>query len=307
MAEIGAAQTALPPLERPWRAALAMLWRDKVALVAALYLALVVLAALFGPALLEDAATKMNLRGRNAPPFTLDNGWLYVLGADALGRSILARIIVAAQNTLAVAGAAVAIALVVGGTLGLIAGYRGGWLSDVILRLADVVMSFPSLLLAVVVLYMFEPRVGNLVIVLAITRIPIYLRTTRAEVLEIRERMFVSAARVMGARPWRIVLRHVVPIVLPTLITVATVDFAFVMLAESALSFLGIGIQPPEITWGLMVAQGRNYLNVAWWLAFWPGLAIMLTTLALNLLASWVRIATDPVQRWRLEVPGERP
>ena len=145
-------------------------------------------------------------------------------------------------------------------------------------------MSFPSLLLAVVVLYMFEPRVANLVLVLAITRVPIYLRTTRAEVLEIRERMFVAAARVMGAGGLRIVLRHIAPIVLPTLITVATVDFAFVMLAESALSFLGIGIQPPEITWGLMVAQGRNYLTIAWWLAFWPGLAIMLTTLALNLL-----------------------
>jgi peptide/nickel transport system permease protein len=102
------------------------------------------------------------------------------------------------------------------------------------------------------------------------------------------------------------VLRHIAPIVVPTLITVATLDFAFVMLAESALSFLGIGIQPPEITWGLMVAQGRNYLQIAWWLAFWPGLAIMLTTLALNLLAAWLRIATDPVQRWRLEVPGSR-
>jgi peptide/nickel transport system permease protein len=122
MAEIGATPTTLPPLERPWRAALAMLWRDKVALVAALYLVLVVLAALFGPLLLEDVATKMNLRGRNAPPFTLEQGWLYVLGADALGRSILARIIVAAQNTIAVAGAAVAFALLVGGTLGLIAG-----------------------------------------------------------------------------------------------------------------------------------------------------------------------------------------
>jgi peptide/nickel transport system permease protein len=229
-----------------------------------------------------------------------------VLGADALGRSILARIIVAAQNTLGVAAAAVAAALLIGGALGLLAGYRGGWLGNLILRLADTIMSFPSLLLAVVVLYVFEPRVGNLVLVLAITRVPVYLRTTRAEVLEIRERLFVAAARVMGAGGLRIVLRHVAPIVLPTLITVATVDFAFVMLAESALSFLGIGIQPPEITWGLMVAQGRNYLSVAWWLAFWPGLAIMLTTLALNLLAGWVRIATDPVQRWRLEVPGGR-
>jgi peptide/nickel transport system permease protein len=296
------ALATLPPLERHWRQAFLLLWRDKFALVSALYLGLMMLCALVGPALLEDAATKMNLRGRNAPPFTLEHGWLYVLGADALGRSILARIIVAAQNTLAVAAAAVALALAIGGTLGLIAGYRGGWAADVIMRGADVIMSFPSLLLAVVVLYMFEPRVANLVLVLAVTRIPVYLRTTRAEVLEIRERMFVAAARVMGASPLRIVLRHVAPIVLPTLITVATLDFAFVMLAESALSFLGIGIQPPEITWGLMVAQGRNYLQMAWWLAFWPGLAIMLTTLALNLLAGWLRIATDPVQRWRLEV-----
>jgi peptide/nickel transport system permease protein len=296
------ALAALPPLERPWRQAFLLLWRDKFALVSALYLGVMVLCALFGPALLGDVATDMNLRQRNAPPFTLEHGWLYVLGADALGRSMLARIIVAAQNTLAVAAAAVALAMAIGGTLGLIAGYRGGWLGEVIMRAADVIMSFPSLLLAVVILYMFEPRVANLVLVLAVTRIPVYLRTTRAEVLEIRERMFVSAARVMGASSLRIVLRHVAPSVLPTLITVATLDFAFVMLAESALSFLGIGIQPPEITWGLMVAQGRNYLQLAWWLAFWPGLAIMLTTLALNLLAGWLRIATDPVQRWRLEV-----
>jgi peptide/nickel transport system permease protein len=301
-----ALDATLPPLERPWRQICTLLWRDKFALVSALYLGLMALCALFGPMLLEDTATKMNLRGRNASPFTLDQGWLYVLGADALGRSILARIIVAAQNTLAVAAAAVALAMAIGGTLGLIAGYRGGWLGEVIMRAADVIMSFPSLLLAVVVLYMFEPRVANLVLVLAVTRIPIYLRTTRAEVLEVRERMFVSAARVMGAGSVRIVLRHIAPIVAPTLITVATLDFAFVMLAESALSFLGIGIQPPEITWGLMVAQGRNYLQIAWWLAFWPGLAIMLTTLALNLLAAWLRIATDPVQRWRLEVPGGR-
>ena len=145
----------------------------------------------------------------------------------------------------------------------------------------------------------------NVVIVLAITRIPIYLRTTRAEVLEIRERMFVMAARVMGARAFRIVLRHILPIVAPTLITIGAIDFAFVMLAESALSFLGVGIQPPEFTWGAMVALGRNYLGSAWWLAFWPGLAILTTTLALNLLASWARTATDPTQRWRLEISAK--
>ena len=299
------APPSLPPIERPWRQVLLLLWRDKFAFAAALFLLLMIVCALFGPSLLGDVATKMDLKQRNAPPFDAERGWLFILGADALGRSILARIIVASQNTLAVAAATVVAAMIVGGMIGMIAGYAGGWLGNVIMRLADVIMSFPSLLMAVVVLYMFEPRVANLVLVLALTRIPLYLRTCRAEVLEVRERMFVSAARVMGASRWRILFRHIAPIVVPTLITVATLDFAFVMLAESALSFLGIGIQPPEITWGLMVAQGRNYLASAWWLAFWPGLAIMLTTMALNLLASWVRIAADPEQRWRLEVPAE--
>ena len=128
------------------------------------------------------------------------------------------------------------------------------------MRLTDIVMSFPSTLLAVVILYTFRPSIATLVAVLAITRLPVYIRTTRAEVLEIRERMFVSAARVMGASSLRIALRHVLPMVLPTLLTIATVEFAIVMLAESGLSFLGIGIQPPEVTWGLMVAQGRGYL-----------------------------------------------
>ena len=225
-----------------------------------------------------------------------------ILGADALGRPLLARIIVAAQNTLMIAAGAVALSATIGAGLGLVAGYGPKWLGTAIMRLADVIMSFPSLLLAVIVLYMLSPSVGNVILVLAITRIPIYLRTTRAEVLEIKERMFVQAAQVMGASSTRIVLRHILPMVIPTLVTIATLDFAFVMLAESALSFLGIGIQPPEITWGLMVAQGKQYLANAWWLAFWPGLAIILTTLSLNLLSNWLRIALDPAQRWRLEI-----
>jgi peptide/nickel transport system permease protein len=302
-----AVSSDLPPLEHPLKRTLALLWQDKFALCAALYLIVMMLCAIFGPALLGDVATKMNLKLRNAPPLALEHGWLYLLGGDALGRSILARIVVASQNTLAIAASAVPLALLAGGTLGLIAGYAGGWLGHVIMRIADVLMSFPSLLLAVVVLYVFEPRVANLVLVLAITRMPVYIRTTRAEVLEIRERLFVDAARALGADGFRIVRKHIVPLVISTLITIATLDFAYVMLAESALSFLGIGIQPPEITWGLMVAQGRNYLASAWWLAFFPGLMTMLTTLALNLLSGWVRVATDPVQRWRLEVPVEKP
>jgi peptide/nickel transport system permease protein len=205
-----------------------------------------------------------------------------------------------------IAAAAVICSSVIGALLGLVAGYSSPRVSNVIMRLADVIMSFPSLLLAVIVLYMLAPSVGNIVIVLAITRIPIYLRTTRAEVLEIRQRMFVQAAQVMGASSMRIVFRHILPMVIPTLVTIATLDFAFVMLAESSLSFLGIGIQPPEVTWGLMVAQGKQYLTNAWWLAFWPGLAIILTTLSLNLLSNWMRIVLDPVQRWRLEIGGKK-
>ena len=288
------------------RKVLRLLWADKLAFFAALFLVIVLFCAIFGPMLFESVAVKQNLRGRNAPPFEWSRGWLMILGGDQLGRPLLARLIVAARNTIAVAAGAVIASMMIGTVLGLIAGYNRGRLAEIITRLADVIMSFPSLLLAVIVLYMLDPSVGNIILVLAITRIPVYLRTTRAEVLEMRERMFVQAATVMGAPTRRIIFRHILPMILPTILTIATLDFAFVMLAESSLSFLGIGIQPPEITWGLMVSQGRPYLTNAWWLSFWPGLAIILTTLSLNLLSNWMRVALDPAQRWRLEIGGRK-
>jgi peptide/nickel transport system permease protein len=283
-----------------------MLLADKFALCAAIFLLIILVMAVIGPSWLGDLATKQNLRGRNAAPFDFERAWVWWMGADALGRPLLARIIVATQNTVMVAAGAVLISAVIGTVLGLIAGFTTPRVSQIIMRLADVIMSFPSLLIAVIVLYILGSSILNLMMVLAITRIPVYLRTTRAEVLEIRERMFVQAARVMGASSKRILFRHILPVVLPTLTTLATLDFAYVMLAESALSFLGIGIQPPEITWGLMISQGRQYLTNAWWLSFWPGLAIILTTMSLNLLSNWLRIALDPVQRWRLEMKGAK-
>ena len=201
MRESAAVQAAAPPLTlRPALQALRLLWRDKFALAAACYLALVVLCALFGPALLGGPANAMNLRMRNAPPFTLEQGWLYVLGADALGRSILARLVVAAQNTIAVAAAAVAVAMTVGGSLGLIAGYAGGFAGNLIMRLADVIMSFPSLLLAVVVLYVFEPRVANLVLVLAVNGIDWHVDAGEALAIlgESGSGKSVSAAAIMN-------------------------------------------------------------------------------------------------------------
>jgi peptide/nickel transport system permease protein len=282
-----------------------MFLNDKLALVSMIFLTFILFVAIFGPYLINDTFTKMNLRLRNLAPFSFDHHFMYFLGADALGRSMIARLIVGTQNTMFIAGSAVILSMTIGGVLGLISGFFGGKGGNIIMRLADIIMSFPSLLLAVIVLYMFDPGLINLVIVLAFTRLPIYMRTARAEVLEIRERLFVSAAISMGASNSRIIFKHIAPLTIPTLITIATLDFAFVMLGESALSFLGVGIQPPEVTWGLMVAQGRNYLQIAWWLAFFPGLIIMLVALSLNLLSSWLRIVLDPRQRWRLENIGD--
>jgi peptide/nickel transport system permease protein len=283
-----------------------LLINDRVAALAAAVLGLVFLTAVFGPMLVGDLATRIDLDNSNQPPFTIAHGWANVLGTDPLGRSMLARLIVASRTTLSVAIPAVVLSAVVGSAIGMWAGYYRGWRETVAMRIADVIMSFPSLLLAVVVLYVFSPSAANIVLVLAITRIPVYLRTARAESAELQSRLFVDAARTFGAGATAIITRHVLPIVLPTLLTVATLDFCYVMLAESSLSFLGIGIQPPDVSWGLMVSQGRTYLHTAWWLSFFPGLAIVITTVSATILAAWARIATDPGERWRLTVPQKR-
>ncbi|SFC59205.1 peptide/nickel transport system permease protein [Nocardioides terrae] len=282
-----------------WR----LLLRDRMATVALVVLVLIVLSTVGGSLILGDKSNDQDLARGAIAPFSLDHGWLYVLGSDKLGRSMIARMVVGGRTTLAVAVPAVLISLVIGSLIGMWAGYHRGWRETVAMRVADVIMSFPSLLMAVVVLYVFSPSASMIVVVLAITRIPIYLRTARAESAELQSRTFVDAARTFGTRPTAIIRRHVFPIVLPTLLTVATLDFCYVMLAESSLSFLGIGIQPPGVSWGLMVSQGRQYLQTAWWLSFFPGLAIVVTAVCSTLLASWVRIATDPSQRWRLTVP----
>ncbi|MDT0304514.1 ABC transporter permease [Streptomonospora wellingtoniae] len=294
-----------PPEPRSPRLA-ALLLKDRLAFAAALVLVAIGAAAVFGPLLLGGLATEQNLRSTNLPPFTLDNGWAFVLGSDSLGRSVAARLVVAARTTLMVAVPAVLLSLTVGSVWGMWAGYHRGWRESVSMRIADVILSFPSLLLAVVVLYVFSPSIANIILVIAIARIPVYLRTARAESAELQSRLFVDAARTFGARSGRIIRRHVAPTVLPTLLTVATLDFCFVMLTESSLSFLGIGIQPPDLSWGLMVAQGRQELQTAWWTVVFPGLAIVITTVSATTLASWARLATDPAQRWRLTVPRSR-
>ncbi|MFD5337680.1 dipeptide/oligopeptide/nickel ABC transporter permease/ATP-binding protein [Streptomyces hawaiiensis] len=289
-------EAGAPAVRRRW---FALLLRDRFACAAALVLVLVALCALLGPWLAADLATRQNLRAPDRPPFSLDHGWAFVLGSDSLGRPVAARLLTAAGTTLAVAVPAVVCSLAVGSVWGMWAGYHGGWRENVSLRVADVILSFPSLLLAVVVLYVFSPSAASLVLVLAVARIPVYLRTARAEAAELRGRLFMDAARTFGTGGWAAIRRHVAPSVLPTLLTVAALDFCFVMLAESSLSFLGIGIQPPDVSWGLMVAQGRQELQSAWWIAFFPGLAIVVTTVSATVLASWARLTADPGQRWR--------
>ncbi|MEU1787315.1 ABC transporter permease [Streptomyces sparsogenes] len=291
--------SARPP--RWWR----LLGRDRGAAVAAVILALVFLVALFGRLFIGDRAIRQDLGASLRPP-SLDHGFYGLLGTDVLGRSVLARLVEATGTTLYVAVPAVLCSLVIGSALGMWAGYHGGWRENVAMRVADVILSFPSLLIAVVVLYVFAPGALNIVLILAIARVPVYLRTARAESAELRSRLFVDAARTFGTPSRNIIYRHILPIALPTLLTVATLDFCFVMLTESSLSFLGIGIQPPDVSWGLMVAQGRQYLQTAWWIAVLPGIAIVFTTVSATVLAAWVRLATDPGQRWRLTLPKKR-
>ncbi|MFG2584744.1 ABC transporter permease [Streptomyces malaysiensis] len=295
---------AAPPRTRPPRWWL-LLGRDRAAAVAAVILAVVFLVALFGRLFIGDRAVRQDLRASLRPP-SLDHGFYGLLGTDVLGRSVLARLVDAAGTTLSVAVPAVLCSLLIGSALGLWAGYHGGLRENVAMRVADVILSFPSLLIAVVVLYVFAPGAMNIVLILAIARVPVYLRTARAESAELRSRLFVDAARTFGTPSRNIIIRHILPIALPTLLTVATLDFCFVMLTESSLSFLGIGIQPPDVSWGLMVAQGRQYLQTAWWIAVLPGVAIVLTTVSATVLAAWVRLATDPAQRWRLTLPRKR-
>ncbi|MBM0237015.1 ABC transporter permease [Micromonospora sp. ATA32] len=283
-----------------------MLLRDPMAAIAAAILLVVALVAVFGPLLIGESATRGNLALTRLAPFGTAHGWEYFLGSDLLGRSVLGRLILATRTTMSVAVPVVLLSLAIGSIVGMWAGYHRGWRETSAMRLADVILSFPSLLLAVVVLYIYSPNVANIVLILTIARIPIYLRTARAESAELRSRLFVDAARTFGASSGAIIRRHIFPVVLPTLLTVAALDFCYVMLAESSLSFLGIGVQPPDVSWGLMVAQGKSYLRTEWWLSIFPGLAIVITTVSANILAAWVRIATDPGQRWRLTTSRKR-
>ncbi|WP_011581287.1 MULTISPECIES: ABC transporter permease [Chelativorans] len=285
---------------------LSLLVRSPIALISALVLIALVLIALIGAPLALETANFQSLRLRFFPPFSLEHGWIYVLGADGLGRSMLAQLIVGARTSFIVAGAAVGLAAVVGTSIGMISGFVGGWVDAALMRVSDIIVTVPSLLLALAVLFVLEPSIFNLVAVLAVSRLPIYLRVARAQTLELRERVFVEASRAIGATNLRIIWRDIRPLVLPTVMTVSMLELASVMLAAAGLSFLGVGLQRPDVDWGTIVSEGREYLTRAWWATVFPGMAIVITALAANFLSNWLRASGDPLQAGALAAATAR-
>jgi peptide/nickel transport system permease protein len=261
---------------------------------------LAVLAVMAGAALLApqiapwDPARQMLVKRLRPPAWEARGLREHPLGTDHLGRDILSRIVYGGRISLGVGLSAVTLSALIGVTLGLLAGFHGGRADAVIMRVADVFLSIPYILLAMGVVFALGPSLFNVILVMAVTRWVQFARIVRADVLSIREREFVSGARARGNRSLRLLLRHVLPNALTPIIVVGTLELAFMIIYESALSFLGLGVQPPTPTWGWMLADGRNYIATAWWLATFPGLAIMLTVLAVNLLGDWLRDTLDP-------------
>ena len=278
--------------------------REPVVLLAVIFLVALVIAAVFANWIAPYDPLLPNIFSGRLPPLSEAKGLggvaqFHILGTDALGRDMLTRLMFGARASVAVGVVAVAISGAIGTTLGLFAGFYGGRVETIIMRTVDGVMAVPSLLIALFVLFLIGGGLINMVLIFAFVRWVVYARLARGITLSYRQSSFVEAARSIGATDMRIIFRHILPNMLSPLLVLATLEIALLILAEAGLSFLGFGLQPPQPSWGLMIARGREYLREAWWMITFPGLAIFLTTLSLNLLANWLRTITDPVQRWR--------
>jgi peptide/nickel transport system permease protein len=281
---------------REWLVFLRRLIARRTALFGLIVVAIVVLTAVAAPLLSPFDPIEQDLGDlRLKPPgFRAGDGRIHPLGTDHLGRDLLARVIYGARPALLVGFAAVAISGLIGMAAGLISGYFGGRMDDVLMRLADIQLAFPFILLAIAVIGVLGPSLQTIIIVIGVSSWVVYARIVRGAVLTLREREFVQAALALGGGDGRVLLRHILPNVFTPWLVVATLDMARVIVIESALSFLGLGVQPPTPTWGGMLADGRVYISTAWWLATFPGLAILITVLGINLFGDGLRDTLDP-------------
>jgi ABC-type dipeptide/oligopeptide/nickel transport system permease subunit len=286
--EDGNAQAPLTGLARTWHAFL----QHRLAVVSAFYLLMLACVAFFGQALLVHDPLEANLARTFEGP-SLEH-WL---GTDHLGRSTLSRLVVATSVALQAACLGVGIAIFLGAPLGLLSGYFGGWWDRIGMRIVEAIVALPALLVPIAILAILGPSLTNAMIALGIANSTAFFRLMRGAALEVREELYVDAARVSGASTVRIVFRHVLPNVTGPLIVQTTLAFSYVLLAEAGLSFIGLGVQPPAISWGLMLADGRSYMTVAWWITVMPGLAILFTVLSLNITGDWLRDRLDPRQQ----------
>ena len=234
------------------------------------------------------------VRGRLEPPVFAGGSWEYVLGTDKVGRDMLSRILHGSRISITISAIGIAIAGTIGTTLGIISGYFGGRVDAIIMRLVDVSLSIPPVLLALSLATALEPSFQTVILVVASLLWSIYCRQVRGDTLSVRQQDYIAKARVAGASHIRIMTRHILPNITNTLIVLATLQVGFVILLEAGLSFLGVGLSRPAPAWGLMVADGREVIIIAWWVALWPGLAIMLTVFGFNLLGDWLRDRLDP-------------
>lgn len=269
-------------------------------IVAAVVLLSVAVLAAAAPIVSPHDPLRQNFFDRLKPPFWMEGGSTeYLLGTDALGRDMLSRILHGARTSLTVGALAVLLGGAVGVALGLLAGYLQGPIDTVLGRLADIQQTLPFIVLILAVVAAVGPSKLNLILVLGIGSWVYYYRLVRGEVQSVRERPYVEAAIAIGASKGRILLRHVLPNVLPSVIIAVTLYVPHVILYEAALSFLGLGVPPPEPTWGRIIAEGREYVETAWWISVLPGLVLMATVLAVNTIGEWLRDHLDPLQRGR--------
>ncbi len=258
-------------------------------------ISVVIFAAIFSPFIAPHDPYSQSLEERLVVPVWEDGGSnKYLLGTDHLGRDVLSRLIYGSRISVIVGFSAIFFSGIVGVSLGLIAGYFSRYFGAIVMRIADMFLSIPYVLLAIAVVAAVGAGLFNLILVLALTRWAHYTRIMNGTVLQIKEKEFIEAARARGNSSWRIMLRQILPNAMPPILVLATLELAFMIIMEAALSFLGLGVQPPTATWGIMCSEGREYLTVAWWITTFSGLAIVFTVLGANLLGDWLRDTLDP-------------